>query len=97
AVTSAKRQEISGQVARKRETGLCRQDSRAPRAFAQQRIPPNYFPLFIIDRAKKRSPRNAIVRAGPAILAVLWLEEVDSVTVVRAHDKQTAGRIETQR
>src|SRR5690242_5642226 len=58
---------------------------------------PHDFPRAIVDSAQEASPGETVVCAGPAIGAVLGLEEVDAVAILRVDDEQTGLRIETRR
>src|SRR5262249_20178860 len=52
---------------------------------------------LIVHCTEKRPARNVVIGAGPAIAAVVRLEEIDSVTILRADDERSRGRIETGR
>src|SRR5207249_525468 len=51
---------------------------------------PNNFPGLVIDRPKERSTGDAIVGASPSVGSMLGFEEIDAVSILRAHD-QHAG------
>ena len=54
-------------------------------------------PVAIVERAQLAAAVHGVVGAGPAVLAVLGLEEVDAVSVGCAHDEQTRRRVEARR
>src|ERR1700722_1811987 len=59
-------------------------------------IPYNLSSL-VIDGPEESPSRDAVVGAGPSISSVLWFEEIDSVAVLGAHDKQAGPWIEARR
>src|SRR5580704_19064165 len=52
---------------------------------------------LVIDGTEESSSRDAIVSAGPPVNSMLGFEEIDSVAVLSAHDKQAGPRIEARR
>src|SRR5215831_2121527 len=59
-------------------------------------IPLNLSSL-IIDCPQEGAPCDAVIGAGPAVVAVFRLEEVNAVAVLRADDEQACSRVETWR
>ena len=96
AVARAQRERIVRRVAGDRHARRRRQHTRRAGAFTDVVAPANLARL-IVDRPQHALAPHAVVRARPSVLAVLGLEEVDAVGVVRADDEQTGGRIEARR
>src|SRR5215468_1045441 len=61
-----------------------------------ERVAPLDLARLIVNRSQECFACQIVVRAGPAILAVLRLEEIDSVCVLGADDEQPCLRIEAR-
>src|SRR5262245_52806581 len=86
-IAGAESHRISGDVAGEGQATVGCEDARGGRAIAEGVIPFDLAGL-IIDRPQKCSTRNSVVGAGPAIFAMLRLEEIDSIAVLSADDEQ---------
>ena len=96
AVARSQRQRAVGRVAGERETRGRRQHARVARA-AVQIVAPADFARRVVERAQLAAAMHGVVRAGPTVLAVLGLEEIEAVRIGRAHDEEPRRRVEARR
>src|SRR5438270_2457857 len=95
-VAGAKRQDVSCGITGEGQSRIRGQNSCACASPAQV-VRPAQFPRFIIDRLQLCLSKKAVIRASPAIFAVLRLGEINAVAIARANEKQTGLGIETWR
>src|SRR5439155_7039649 len=95
-VAGAKGERIPGGIARERQPGRRGEDAGARWAFAKL-VAPADVPSLIIDRSQHAFALYVLIAARPAVSAVLRLEEVDPIRILRAHDQQPGLRIEARR
>src|SRR4029079_12506178 len=82
-------------VARKRYAARRREHARGPGATVEV-VAPARLGGLVVERAQHAVAVDAVVGARPPVLTVLFLEEVDAVGVVGAHEEQPRGRVEAR-
>src|SRR5262245_1197129 len=86
AVTRSQRHRIAGHIASEGDSRISRQHSGSRRGISERMIPFDLSRL-IIDCAEESPAGHTVVGPGPAVFAMLRLEEVNAVTVLRAYDE----------
>src|SRR4029434_8476091 len=94
-IARAQRQRIARGIARERQSGSGGQNTSSTSA-ATQVVAPASLSSLILARAQDTARVHVVVGPGPSVLAMLRLEEVDAVSVVRTDDQQTRCRIEAR-
>src|SRR6185312_2734374 len=95
AVARAQRERVAGDVAGERQAGAGGQHAGGAGAVADLMAPSDRAGP-IVDRANRAPSVQRVVGARPPERAVLRLEEVDAVAVLRRDDEQAAARIEAR-
>src|SRR5215831_16061373 len=95
AVAGADSDGVAGNIARECDSGIGCEYSccRCPVA---ERMTPLDLAGLIVDGAQECFASQVVVRTGPPVLAVLRLEEIDSVCVLGADDERPRLRVEAR-
>jgi hypothetical protein len=86
AIARSESHRIAGHIAGEGETGSGRQDSCGRSAIAERVIPLD-LPRLLINCPEESSAGHIVIGSSPAVFAVLRLEKINAVTVLRAHDE----------